>query len=88
MVLIFLLTFAGLGYLILTEFERREHSREECTETLCDCGQTVQRDWLSCPRCSQLLRVSCAFCGRLKARLLRFCPSCGSAAASVEENAA
>ncbi|KIH76563.1 hypothetical protein SAMN05660860_01692 [Geoalkalibacter ferrihydriticus] len=88
MVLIFLLTFAGLGYLILTEIERRERSATTCAEILCDCGQAVQRDWLVCPRCSQLLRVSCAFCGRLKARLLRFCPSCGSAAPCAEEDAA
>ncbi|WP_305046577.1 double zinc ribbon domain-containing protein [Geoalkalibacter sp.] len=81
MVLLFLLTLAGFSYLILGEMEKREQARlaNGDARVSCACGQAVRRDWLLCPACAQLLRVSCTFCGRLKARLLRFCPHCGSA---------
>ncbi|WP_305041249.1 hypothetical protein [Geoalkalibacter sp.] len=80
MVLLFLLTLAGVSYLILGEMEKREQTRLAGADAQCrcGCGQAVSRDWLVCPSCAQLLRVSCAFCGRLKARLLRYCPHCGS----------
>ena len=79
MVLLFLLTLAAFGYLILSEIEKPEGSRLSGQGGQCTCGQHLAEDWLLCPRCSQLLRASCFFCGRLKLRDLPYCPHCGSA---------
>lgn len=77
MVLTFLVILALLTYAILAEFEKPQETGPKIAGICSGCAQTVESDWLLCPRCRTLLREHCAGCGKSAATYHRFCPWCG-----------
>ncbi|MHB1398849.1 MAG: double zinc ribbon domain-containing protein [Trichloromonadaceae bacterium] len=77
-ILVFLVLLGVLTWAILAELERGQDEPQVVTGHCPDCRGTVEADWLLCPRCSHLLRESCADCGRATASWHSYCPWCGS----------
>lgn len=78
MLLIFLLIFAGLALAVARQFELGPHEAELPACCCPGCGQPIERDWLLCPRCKELLQVTCRNCRRRTLVVDHFCTACGA----------
>lgn len=77
MLLIFLLIFAFLALAVARQFDLGQ-GEPELPACLCPgCGQQVEHDWLICPRCKELLQVTCRRCRQRIPVGNRFCTACG-----------
>ena len=78
MMLIFLLIFAFLSLAVVQQLERGQ-SEPLLTGCSCPgCGGQVELDWLICPRCKELLQVSCSGCEQRMPIFHQYCTACGT----------
>jgi hypothetical protein len=77
MVLVLLLILAFLGLAVLAELEAGKEPPAVSAVDCPGCGNSVEADWLVCPKCRRLLQESCAICDRPRDTWRPFCPWCG-----------
>ena len=78
MVLILLLIFAFLVLTIVEQYERSRIVPESLDGTCPGCSGRVEVDWLICPRCKELLQVTCHRCQAQRPAFHPFCTICGA----------
>jgi len=78
MLLVFLLIFAVLALALVQVLEQGQPEPELSGCHCPGCGYLAERDWLICPRCKEMLQVSCRRCRQRIPVFHHYCDACGS----------